>query len=499
MNKMKKIFTLLFAICMIFTVSIPTMATQTTSAVDADSTERNQTGVTYTYYVMMKLAENNGAIEYYVEDESLAKALLGLTIDGERFCTVTQVLGKDYWIVEINEEADFTEQEVGEALVTVKEYAVESGAIEGYEIEMDYGALVLIESSIGTTAVMETAAVMTVTKSVMPTMSLAADTANAEIGGTINYTIVVENLEYMASSGGIISGELSDGLTLDAGYTFEYVDTEGTNVKKEMSWIQSTEGQSAAGSTSDVSGTIQTKGENGTGYTITVPSDVIHKIQNYNQSGFKITYAATMNQNAKTGEAETNKASLTANSVGNTTSETDVYTFGFELNKVNESGKPIEGVKFTLTKERNGAGKAYYTLSDEGKVGGFKSEKYELSTDAEGKISFDGLAEGQYTLTETEAAAGYLLPENPIVVTIGSDGKVSIGSEGEKSAEVANGMNGNQTYYYGTITMTNSEWVTLADTGGSGTALLYVLGTVLVSAAVMLFVFLRRNGRSAVS
>lgn len=102
-------------------------------------------------------------------------------------------------------------------------------------------------------------------------------------------------------------------------------------------------------------------------------------------------------------------------------------------------------------------------------------------------------------MTETEAAAGYLLPENPIVVTIGSDGKVSIGSEGEKSAEVANGMNGNQTYYYGTITMTNSEWVTLADTGGSGTALLYVLGTVLVSAAVMLFVFLRRNGRSAVS
>ncbi len=507
----KKLFSFLFTICLVFALSVPAMAETTTANVtgEAPNVESNGGDLTYTYYVMMKLAENNGEIEYYVEDENFAKALLNVKINEKRFCTVTEVLGKDYWRVEINEEADFTEAEIGEALAGVKEYAVESGVIEGYEIKMDYGALILIESSIGTTTVMETSAAMEHLTAISvrnkyedPTISLTANTTNADIGGTINYTIQAEQLSASYSTGCTISGELSDGLTLGDTYTFTYVNTEETTVTKELSWIQNTEGQSGAGSSDDVNGTVHTNAQNVTEYTITVPFKVLQDIQNSGVGNsvlrFEITYAATMNQNAKVGEKETNTAKLNVEEFTSPVSEADVYTFGFMLSKVNEAQEPLEGVKFILTKENNGSSN-YYTLSDQGAVVGFNSERYELSTDKNGKIAFDGLAAGQYTLTETETAEGYLLLEKPLVVTIGNDGKVSIGSGKVKGAEAVNDVQGRTTYYYGTITVTNSEWVTMADTGGNGTILWYVLGSILVMTAGMLFVFFRRNDRSFVS
>lgn len=507
----KKLFSFLVTIGLVFTLSVPAMAETMTANVtgEARNVESNGGDLTYTYYVMMKLAENNGEIEYYVEDENFAKALLDVKINEKRFCTVTEVLGKNYWLVEINEEADFTEAEIGEALAGVKEYAVESGVIEGYEIEMDYGALILIESSIGTTTVMETSAAMEQltmmsgeNKHTDPTISLTSNTKNAEIGGTITYTIQAEQLSVSDLTGCTISGKLSDGLTMGDTYAFTYVNTKAASVTKELSWIQNTEGQSGVGSSDDVNGTVYTNAQNVTEYTITVPSEVLKDMyksgEENSRSGFTITYAATMNQNVKVGEKETNTAKLNVEGFTSPVSEADVYTFGFVLSKVNEAQEPLEGVKFILTKENNGSSN-YYTLSDQGAVVGFNSERYELSTDKNGKIAFDGLAAGQYTLTETETAEGYLLLEKPLVVTIGDNGKVSIGSGEVKGAEAVNDVQGGTTYYYGTITVTNSEWVTIADTGGSGTILWYVLGSILVMTAGMLFVFFRRNDRSFVS
>lgn len=467
MSKMKKIIAFLSALFMMITMSVPVMA----ETIDVRNEECNRTDMTYTYYVMMKMGETNGVIEYYVEDEKLAEALLNLRINGEHFCKVTEVLGKDYWSVDINEEADFTEKEIGEALATIKEYAVESGIVDNYQIELDYGALILVESGIGTTAIMETSQVpMLVDKNQTPTIWLSTDVQNAEIGGIVNYTINVYT-RTAASSIKKICGTMTEGLTVGDTCTITW--TDGTEQTQSVEIVSNEDGYTA-----DIS-TI----------CANMPSHV---------NTLSITYSATMNAKAKAAAPENNAVCLEYgdNEATSNTDECDVYTFGFQLKKVSkgEQQGALGGAGFTLTKVGSENTPLYYTVKD-GTIEGFQSESCILYTDENGVISFDGLAAGTYTLTETEAAAGYGLLGTPVVVTIDNSGKASIGEETDTKVENTE-KSDSSTIYYGTVTVTD-ESVVIADTGGAGTTSMYVLGCILVMASCVLYGMFRKDRGAA--
>jgi len=91
-----------------------------------------------------------------------------------------------------------------------------------------------------------------------------------------------------------------------------------------------------------------------------------------------------------------------------------------------------------------------------------------------------GLAAGTYYLTETDTADGYNKLTEDIVVTIAADGTVSYSGAASGS---------------GAVSVENNSGTVLPSTGGIGTTIFYVVGSILVVAAGVLLVTKKRMGR----
>ena len=116
-------------------------------------------------------------------------------------------------------------------------------------------------------------------------------------------------------------------------------------------------------------------------------------------------------------------------------------------------------------------------------------------------FTFKGLDDGKYRLTETVTPSGFNTID-PIEFTVTADHKVTW--EGEARTTILTSLNGAPTeaglieftpnVESGTLTtnVVNKSGSTLPETGGMGTTLFYVLGGVLVLAAVVLLVTKKR-------
>jgi fimbrial isopeptide formation D2 family protein/LPXTG-motif cell wall-anchored protein len=266
----------------------------------------------------------------------------------------------------------------------------------------------------------------------------------------------------------------------------------------------------------------------------------------------EVTYSATLNEKAKIGEeGNPNTANLIYSNNPNvdTDNETDkpddddavgetpddtviTYTSGIKLKKVDASNKPLTGAKFQIkgvsekvviinenifTKSENGT---YYRLTDgtytEEPANDLTKENYESTTvkyelitvvnkttekanivteawvDENGIITFEGLGEGTFTIKEMEAPEGYnkLTEEITIEISFNEHGtpkwtatqKVGKGEGKDMTLE------GNLFAFE----VVNKAGATLPTTGGMGTTLFYVVGAVLVMAAVVLLITKKR-------
>lgn len=172
---------------------------------------------------------------------------------------------------------------------------------------------------------------------------------------------------------------------------------------------------------------------------------------------------------------------------------TKTYVYGLDVLKyTGENKTPLAGAKFTLQRKIPGENPTleYVTLAVDADVtGSTSSYDYDTngtigSTDTpvitldDGKILIKGLKEGTYVLTEIEAPAGYNLLQEPVEVILNKDGSTE--TVGETTSKVV------------PKEIENKTGTELPSTGGIGTTIFYVMGSLLLVGAAVLLVTKKR-------
>lgn len=257
---------------------------------------------------------------------------------------------------------------------------------------------------------------------------------------------------------------------------------------------------------------VDTKVE-GQKITITFTYDTL--VQN-NVTNVYVKYSATVNGKAPETDALKNTATLTfardpytVGDNGEITSKQTVYTYAMDITKVGDGdlNKGLTGAEFTL-KKNGGAELSFvdnkdgsYTLAAENE----QSEKTtKLAVDTNGHLVLKGLDTGEYVLTETKAANGMVLPNNPEITVTLVDGKT-----GDPNGELDTGettvessivptddtnkpsITGNTLKFK--VVNSNKANFELPNTGGAGTLMFTVGGILLMAGAVIYLIITRKK------
>ena len=313
------------------------------------------------------------------------------------------------------------------------------------------------------------------------------DATDAKIGDTLTFTLTSTIPDMSAYST----------------YTFNFKDTLSKGLTFEQVKSVKVEDKTLSVNT-DYTVTPPTAPNN----TLTVAMNDFKAKQQAN-AGKKITvtYTATLNKDAVVGGAgNVNSATIqysnnpSTNGTGDSEpSKVRVFTYGFTVDKYTgdqytDAATRLAGAKFTLAPKNgepmsfvqvnagSGTVKAEYRVANAGETGATTT----IITPANGKVEFRGLKNGEYTLTETEAPAGYNKLASAIGVKVNgqNDGTDTTNATVTITYNNDNGSSYNQTASNGVIPVRNKSGVTLPGTGGMGTIAFTVIGVLVIALGV---------------
>lgn len=296
------------------------------------------------------------------------------------------------------------------------------------------------------------------------------DSADYDIGDKVPFQLkatLANNVTSYDTYKFVFHDTLSDGLTYDPGTLKVYVD--GIEITTGYTIVEPT----AAGG------------------SLTITFADAKAVGAGNSSIITVEYTATLNNNAVTGSAgNANKVNLEYSNNPNSGGEGEtgttpddtviVFTYKVVVNKVDKDNQALAGAGFTLYK-KDSTGE-YVQVGEEIK---------NLTT-----FTFNGLDDGDYKLVETTTPATYntmdpveftvtatheILSDSPTLTNL--NGEVTTGEITFTSSVTEGSLTSDVVNYKG------SE---LPETGGMGTRILYLLGGVLVIAALVLLVTKRR-------
>ena len=206
-----------------------------------------------------------------------------------------------------------------------------------------------------------------------------------------------------------------------------------------------------------------------------------------------INYTAKLTSNAVAGTGYVNETWLDYGDKQHTEHDTTTtYTWKLPIYKYHMDGeakKALAGAEFILYKgsEEN----RDYAKVTEGKLTGWTKEKAEatkLVSGDDGMIAVEGLDADTYYLEETKAPGGYNKLAGPVKVEISH----TVIDEG---AHMTNTLKQDGTVV-AKVEIENKSGTELPSTGGIGTTIFYVLGSILVIGAVVLLIAKKRMSAS---
>ena len=456
MKHAKKFASLLLALVMVFALATTAFAAGTNSI----TVEGAQKGETYKLYKMLDLIVNESNTAY------------SYTVNTEWKDFFTAGAGKDY--VDIDEQGYVTWKTDKKTAADMEAFGKAAAAAVSGKIvvatqtptadgsftfaNLDAGYY-LITSSNGTLAIVDTtptnpAATVneknpdhTLDKQVQEDSNSSWGKANsAQIGDTVNFktTITVKK----GAKNLIMHDKMEDGLSFNADSVAIASLTKGTDYTVVTTGL--TDGC-----------TFEIRFEQS--YLDTITADTT----------LTVTYNAVLNKDADITNGEKNDAKITWGDVSKTEwSETVTKTYQFDVLKhaANDTEKkPLAGATFQLKDASGNVVKLVKVSDTEYRVanGNETSAVDEFTTVASGKIVIKGVDLDKYTLVETAAPAGYNKLKDPVEVTVPETKAL-------------------------TVEVPNASGTELPSTGGMGTTIFYVLGSILVIGAAVLLVTKKR-------
>lgn len=211
-----------------------------------------------------------------------------------------------------------------------------------------------------------------------------------------------------------------------------------------------------------------------------------------------VTYTAKLNGTASIQEDIKNNATLTwdGESTGTFTEET-VQTYALAIMKVDNEGNALEGATFAVTK----GGNPVNVSAVPGKEGEYvvdpTSSSNTVVSPRSGLIVIKGVDNVKYTLTETDAPAGYNLLVSPVEVTPVKESSTTIIIYKDENGNVTDVVSEDKTEVTSDVKVTakvvvNQAGTELPSTGGMGTTVLYIAGVALALGAGITLVVRRR-------
>lgn len=493
MKHARKLASLLLALVMVFALATTAFATETGTTTTGTITVANPVGgQTYTAYKIFDVVYDDanhysytidGSSEWFETVKAYADgANSGLTL------TEVEVGATDTYVVTTT--SDFSAPEFAAALKGKLDK--DSSKFTGYKLTKEekvasVSGLPLgyyfVASSTGALCSLDTTNpdVTIYDKNDMP-FEKKVNTPSADVGQTVTF---------------IITGKVPEH-TIFTDYTYEITDTmsEGLTFNRNSLAVKVGSDDVTAG-TDTYTLTDPTSSENFT-FKLSI------NVKNFNiGDDIVVTYTATVNEKA-IAKIATNEAKLTysndpTDSAKKTTTpaqKVDVYTSMIVIDKYEKGATDtkLEGAEFVLCRKapnnepqvatvlndsQNANQKAiqnqYYKQDKTTKAVSWVddiADATKVTTNANGKAFFEGLADGEYLLVETKAPAGYnRMTTGQIVEVKGgtTEAQLSVTAKVENQA--------------GTL---------LPSTGGVGTTVFYVLGAILVLGAVVLLVTKKR-------
>lgn len=520
---MKKVFAAAAAIATVFGLAATTVATANAAGDNAtltvSTTDAKFAGKTVNAYKMFSatVSSDGGAVSYTLTDgwkpffmSSTLDGLTGVTdanVNDKANEYVSKLTGKEKDLSAFAAKASNwaqTNNITADATATVSKNAATDGKYTATFTNLDYGYYVVAvpgatvadtNSQYAALVRVHSTSVDAEIKGALPTVDkkvqvngTGKDATDAKIGDTLTFTLTSTIPDMSAYN--TYTFNFKD--TLSKGLTFGQV----TSVKVGDTTL-----------TKDTDYTVTTAPAD-SGKTLLTVAMKDFKTKQQANAGKKITvtYAATLNKDAVVGGAgNVNSATIqySNNPSTNGTGESEpskvrVFTYGFTVDKYtgkkyDDAATRLAGAEFTLA-HKGGTAISFVKVADSATQNAvYRVAKADeagatttITTPANGKVDFRGLENGEYTLTETKAPAGYNKLASAIGVKV--DGQNN-GTDTTHATVVIKYDNNNgsvydQTASNGVIPVQNKPGVVLPGTGGMGTIAFTVIGVLVIALGV---------------